>query len=134
VVRNAEQTREKLLEAAADEFAENGLSGARIDRIAANAGVSKPMIYAYLGDKERLFDAVFEREILAASDIVAFDANDLPGYAARTYDLYVSQPRLWRLLTWARLERASMFCCTRQRRTFASTRNRNWPRRRRQGG
>jgi AcrR family transcriptional regulator len=107
VARNAQQTREKLLEAAADEFSSNGLAGARIDRIAANAGVSKPMIYSYLGSKEQLFDAVFQREVLAAADIVRFDVDDLPEYAARTYDLYISQPRLWRLLTWARLERGT---------------------------
>lgn len=103
--RNAEETRQNVLGAAADEFAEKGFSGARIDSIASNAGISKPMIYAYFGDKRQLFDAVFEREILAASKIVAFDATDLAGYAARTYDLYVDRPRLWRLLVWARLER-----------------------------
>src|ERR1700676_93907 len=45
MVRNAERTREKLLNAATEEFAAHGIAGARVDRIARLSGVSKPMIY-----------------------------------------------------------------------------------------
>ena len=55
--RNAAQSRETLLAAATEEFASHGLAGARIDRIAQAAGISKPMLYTYFGDKEALFDA-----------------------------------------------------------------------------
>lgn len=103
--RNAAQTRERLLASAMDEFAANGLAGARIDRIANAAGVSKPMLYNYFGDKEALFDAALTQEILAAADVEPFDAGDLAGYAGRTYDILVECPRLWRLLTWYHLER-----------------------------
>jgi AcrR family transcriptional regulator len=103
--RNAGLTRQKLLAAATEEFAANGLAGGRIDRIAAAAGISKPMLYAYFGDKEALFAAALAQEVLAAASRDRFDPDDLEGYAGRTYDLLVERPRLWRLLAWHHLER-----------------------------
>lgn len=103
--RNASRTREKLLAAATEEFAANGLSGARIDRIADAAGISKPMLYAYFGDKEALFDAVLTQEVMVAAEVDHFDPDDLEDYAGKTYDLLVERPRLWRLMTWYHLER-----------------------------
>jgi AcrR family transcriptional regulator len=55
-----ESTRRDILAVATDEFARNGLSGARIDEIAARTKTSKRMIYYYFGDKERLYLAVLE--------------------------------------------------------------------------
>lgn len=48
-------TRRDILETALKEFALNGLSGARIDEIAARTKSSKRMIYYYFGDKEGLY-------------------------------------------------------------------------------
>ncbi|MCB2100303.1 MAG: TetR family transcriptional regulator [Rhodobacterales bacterium] len=59
--RNPEQTRERILEAAVAEFAENGFGGARVDAIAERALANKRMIYHYFGNKEDLFVAVMER-------------------------------------------------------------------------
>ncbi|WP_296281701.1 TetR family transcriptional regulator [Pseudoxanthomonas sp.] len=98
-------TQQKLLEAAMEEFARNGLAGARIDRIAAAAGISKPMLYVYFGVKEALFDAVLAQEIVGAAQDDRFEADDLPGYAGRTYDLLAQRPHLWRLMAWFHLER-----------------------------
>lgn len=55
--RDAERSRRGILDAALVEFSEKGFSGARIDTIAAQAGVSKPMIYSYYGDKDDLYAA-----------------------------------------------------------------------------
>ncbi|MGS4945841.1 TetR/AcrR family transcriptional regulator [Meridianimarinicoccus sp. RP-17] len=55
--RNPEVTRAAILNAALQEFSEVGHSGARVDRIAARAGVSKPMIYDYFGDKDAIYAA-----------------------------------------------------------------------------
>lgn len=41
-------------------FAEYGYHGASMERIAEEAGVSKPMLYAYFGSKEGLFEACVE--------------------------------------------------------------------------
>jgi len=53
--QDPEGTRRNILEVASKEFALNGLSGARIDEIAARTRSSKRMIYYYFGDKEGLY-------------------------------------------------------------------------------
>lgn len=53
--QDPEGTRRDILETASREFALNGLSGARIDEIAARTKSSKRMIYYYFGDKEGLY-------------------------------------------------------------------------------
>jgi TetR/AcrR family transcriptional regulator len=58
--RDPAATRKKLLTAARREFAESGLAGARVDEIAARAGVNKQLVYHYFGDKDALYLAVLE--------------------------------------------------------------------------
>ncbi|WP_024518542.1 TetR family transcriptional regulator [Bradyrhizobium sp. Tv2a-2] len=58
--RNPEATRRKLLVAARHEFAASGLAGARVDEIAARAGVNKQLVYHYFGDKDAIYLAVLE--------------------------------------------------------------------------
>jgi AcrR family transcriptional regulator len=58
--RNPELTRREILEAARAEFAERGLDGARVDRIAERAGANKRMIYHYFNSKDALYSAVLE--------------------------------------------------------------------------
>jgi AcrR family transcriptional regulator len=105
MARDAERTKQKLLDAASVEFADFGIAGARVDRIAAAAGCNKAMIYAYFGSKDELFDAVFSASVAALLDRVQFDATDLPAYAGRLFDVYEDNPATLRLATWYRLER-----------------------------
>jgi TetR/AcrR family transcriptional regulator len=58
--RDPAATRKKLLTAARREFARSGLAGARVDEIAARAGVNKQLVYHYFGDKDALYLAVLE--------------------------------------------------------------------------
>jgi len=58
---DAERTRREILAAARQEFAEHGLSGARIDTIAARMRTNKRMIYYYFGSKEGLYLATLEQ-------------------------------------------------------------------------
>ena len=58
--RDPVATRRKLLAAARREFADSGLAGARVDEIAARAGVNKQLVYHYFGDKDALYLAVLE--------------------------------------------------------------------------
>ena len=58
--RDPAATRRKLLTAARREFAKSGLAGARVDEIAARAGVNKQLVYHYFGDKDALYLAVLE--------------------------------------------------------------------------
>jgi len=59
-VPDREGTRQNIIEIATEEFAENGLAGARIDEIAARTKASKRMIYYYFEDKEGLYLSVLE--------------------------------------------------------------------------
>ncbi len=104
-MRDAAATRRRILGAATAEFAEHGLAGARVDRIAAAAATNKAQLYSYFGNKDALFDAVFDARVTANVDRVPVTADDLPGYAVRLYDAYLADPSLVRLVTWARLER-----------------------------
>jgi TetR/AcrR family transcriptional regulator len=52
-----EESRAAILEAAAREFAEHGIAGARTDAIAREARVNKALLYYYFKDKETLYDA-----------------------------------------------------------------------------
>ena len=52
------KTARKILDAAAQSFAESGFEGARVDEIAKNADVNKATIYYQVGDKEKLYEAV----------------------------------------------------------------------------
>jgi AcrR family transcriptional regulator len=54
------RTMSDIIAVATSEFAEKGLSGARIDEIAALTQTSKRMIYYYYGNKEGLYLAVLE--------------------------------------------------------------------------
>ncbi len=56
--RNSESTRDDILQVAMTEFAEKGLTGARIDEIAAKTATTKRMLYYYFGDKQGLSRAV----------------------------------------------------------------------------
>ena len=49
--RNASDIRERILTAAFREFADKGLDGARVDKIATRAGVNEGMLYHYFGSK-----------------------------------------------------------------------------------
>lgn len=100
-----EATRRRIMDAATAEFAEHGIAGARVDRIAAVAASNKAQLYAYFTSKELLFDAVFEASLDRIVDVVPIDPSDLADWAVRLYDEYLARPDLIRLATWARLER-----------------------------
>lgn len=55
-----EGNRRDIIAVATEEFAQRGLSGARIDEIAAKTRCSKRMIYYYFGSKEGLYLRVLE--------------------------------------------------------------------------
>jgi TetR/AcrR family transcriptional regulator len=55
-----EESRAAILKAAAREFAEHGIAGARIDAIAREARVNKALLYYYFKDKETLYGSVLD--------------------------------------------------------------------------
>ena len=105
MIRDANATKARILEAATVEFADHGLAGARVDRLAALAGANKERIYANFGSKEALFDATIVASIEELLDTVPMDADDLPGYAERLFNFTIDHPHLLRLALWHSLER-----------------------------
>ena len=101
---DAEATRRRLLDAAAKEFAEYGIAGARVDRIATAAMSNKAQIYHYFTNKDGLFDAVMSELAQDTLREAPIDATNLPEYAGRLFDRFVDDPVKERLAKWYRLE------------------------------
>ncbi|MFD5826903.1 TetR family transcriptional regulator [Lentzea sp. NPDC060358] len=100
-----EATRQRIIDVATAEFAEHGIAGARIERVVVAARTNKAQLYAYFGNKDGLFDAIFFGSLDRIVNVVPIDATDLADWAVRLYDEYLQRPDLIRLATWARLER-----------------------------
>jgi AcrR family transcriptional regulator len=97
--------RKNILAVAMAEFAANGLSGARIDEIAAKTSTSKRMIYYYFGDKEGLYRRVLEeayREVRAGEQELELDhvppVEALKLLAEFTFDHHSRHPDFIRLV------------------------------------
>jgi AcrR family transcriptional regulator len=103
-MRNAEATRERILQAALAEFSAHGIAGARVDRIAQAARCNKNLIYIYFEDKETLFTTVLCKHLMRVHEAQPFTPDDLPGYAAKVFDFAMANPDLMRLLAWSALE------------------------------
>jgi len=112
-LRDADRSQNTILAAARDEFAEFGLGGARMDRIAERAGLNKRLIYYYFEDKEKLFEAVLEQAYLhireAERELKLLDLK--PADAVRrlvefTWNYYLDHPEFLTLLNSANLHKA----------------------------
>ena len=112
-LRDADKSQLTILAAALDEFAKYGFAGARVDRIAEQAGVNKRLIYYYFSNKDDLFLAVLERsyaDIRAAEQALHLDAMD-PVEAVRqlvsfTWRYYLAHPEFITLLNSENLHQA----------------------------
>ena len=78
--RRRQQTRDYLLQAAAQVFAERGFHGASLDEVAAVAGFSKGAVYSNFKNKEDLFLALFEANYDREMDALhaTLEASDVP--------------------------------------------------------
>ena len=65
-----DSTRQKILKTALQEFANFGKAGARVDRIAEQAGVNKAMIYYHFNSKENLYYASVTEHITNMAVII----------------------------------------------------------------
>ncbi len=112
-VRDADRSQNTILAAARDEFAEYGLGGARMDRIAERASLNKRLIYYYFRDKEALFQAVLEqsyRDIRQAEQQLNLLELRPPDALRRlvefTWAYYLDHPEFLTLLNSANLHKA----------------------------
>jgi AcrR family transcriptional regulator len=104
VRRSAQQATARILEAAEAEFTQFGVTGARIDRIAKEAGASKERLYAYFGDKQGLFDQVIRNASQRVASAVPIEQDDLVAYAGRLVEHLFAHPEDLRLLGWTRVD------------------------------
>jgi AcrR family transcriptional regulator len=100
--RDAEATKERILDAAFVEFMERGFAGARVDEIASRAGCNKALIYQHYGDKERLWEHILEWKTAELSKI-ASDVDHPAETVARFFDFYAANPWCARLIMWEAL-------------------------------
>ncbi|MFJ4172050.1 TetR/AcrR family transcriptional regulator [Paenarthrobacter sp. NPDC089714] len=107
---DTERTKSLLLAAAVSEFSAHGPAGARVDRIAATAGINKERTYQYFGNKTALFDAVLLEAVRRAIDTTPIQGTGpkaVADYAGRLYDHHQRDNTLSRLSFWEGLERGS---------------------------
>ncbi|RYF75300.1 MAG: TetR/AcrR family transcriptional regulator [Comamonadaceae bacterium] len=111
--RNADRTQEEILRAATQEFASVGLGGARMERIAAAAGVNKRLVYYYFESKELLFLSVLEESyarIREAERALRLENLDAPTAVRRliefTWQYYLQNPEFLTLLNSENLHKA----------------------------
>lgn len=111
--QRAIRTRKAILRAARNEFSAKGFHGARVDVIAAKAGINKQRLYANFTSKAGLFTAVlkagFVEMVNAERHLLDLTANDIPNLTALILGSYVGihnrHPELWRLLAWENLDK-----------------------------
>jgi AcrR family transcriptional regulator len=111
--RDADRTREEILRAATQEFAEHGYSGARVDVIATKTRTTKRMLYYYFESKAGLYTAVLERAYAGIRESEQeLDVEELDPVAAirklaeLTFDHHESHPDFVRLVMIENIHRA----------------------------
>ncbi|MGO4713968.1 TetR/AcrR family transcriptional regulator [Bradyrhizobium sp. 2TAF24] len=112
--RDPEGMRLRILAAAKREFSAYGLAGARVDRIAAEAGANKRMLYYHVGNKEDLYLTVLEgayEDIRAEERELNLEHLDPPEAIERlisfTWSYFIRNPEFLALLNTENLERAA---------------------------
>jgi TetR/AcrR family transcriptional regulator len=100
-----EESRAAILKAAAHEFAESGIDGARTEAIAREARVNKALLYYYFKDKETLYSAVLDEAFSGLKQTVfSVLDSDLPtreklmAYVGAYFDFVASNQMYPRLM------------------------------------
>jgi AcrR family transcriptional regulator len=96
---------QQVLDIAHARFAAHGYGAVTMEDVAAEAGVTKPLLYAYFGNKERLYLACMERagDALLATVLAAVGSANGPADALRlglrAFFAFVAEDRdAWRVL------------------------------------
>lgn len=103
-MRSTGELRGDILAAARSEFAQYGLAGARIDRIARAAAASKERLYAHFGDKAALFHEVLAADATEFLATTPLRQDAVAEFVGDLYDLARTHPEHFRMINWARLE------------------------------
>jgi TetR/AcrR family transcriptional regulator len=100
--RDAERSKQSILEAAVEEFSAKGFAGARVAEIAARAGVNAQLIAYYFGGKRGLYDTLRGRWE-SARDIFGGSDQPFPAVIGAYLKAVFDQPSWARLLVWQAL-------------------------------
>lgn len=103
-----EDKQTRVMDAAAEEFAEHGFHQASVNRMVKTLGIAKGSLFKYFGTKEGLFEALFDRSLgqVKKSLRVAIDEsdNDAGNFFARIRSVMLAglafidtHPRLYRI-------------------------------------
>lgn len=113
VTRDPERTSAAILDAAIREFSEKGYGGARIEAVAARAGVNKRMIYHYFGGKDELYGHALKeiyraiRSAEARLALTTLEPEDAIRELARfTWTYFCDTPEFLAMLAAENLNRA----------------------------
>lgn len=111
--RDPDASRQRILSAATEVFAAQGLDGARVDEIADRSGINKRMLYHYFGNKDDLFSAVLHElyeTICRQSAALDLDEGSAPEAIHRlvdfALDFYLDNPHAMTLLNDENLHKA----------------------------
>ncbi|GAB6179410.1 TetR family transcriptional regulator [Desulfotomaculum defluvii] len=110
----ADESKQRILLAAAAIFARKGLDGARVDELAAAARINKRMIYHYFESKENLYVEVLRYNcqkiyhLSKGAFIAGADPRENVTRALRQYFYFLAQDEEFvRLVSWEALNRGS---------------------------
>jgi AcrR family transcriptional regulator len=103
-VPDPESTKQRIFEAAVEEFAEHGVAGARVDRIAAKAQANKESIYRYYGTKDELLRRVIDKYLDQRGEQLLPQERELPKYAGDLLEFHAKHPEFVRMSLWEALE------------------------------
>lgn len=121
--RDLNRSRERIFDAALEEFSARGFAGSRTSAIARGAAINEQMIFHCFGSKEGLYREVLHREMARISTLLEsregadFASNLAFGYEAICASpAQLSQLRMWQ---WEALEgKSSDLMAQRERRAF----------------
>jgi len=116
--RDAERTRDCILQAATSLFAEQGFNATTIAQIAEAAGVARGTPSYFFGTKEGLWKAVLEQQNRVAASLAPAALARLGPHASRDalvhalvdvfLDFHSAHPEFLRLIQWSELQRNTL--------------------------
>ncbi len=87
----AGERRDALIDAAIHEFAQTGLHGTPVDRIARSVGVAQPYVFSLFGSKRELFLAAVDRCFSHVQELMTLTAEQFdPSEATEGYDVLLA--------------------------------------------
>ncbi|MBN2442439.1 MAG: TetR/AcrR family transcriptional regulator [Spirochaetales bacterium] len=105
-MKDAEATKQKIIDCAVKLFAEEGFDGARVDKLAEMAGVNKALIYYYFKSKEAVLEMIFKNFIEKANGIlielamknISFDSPEAGEYMGRYNQFLMDNPDILKIM------------------------------------